>query len=260
MTIRTDVPKADWTQLFTADTKTAVLNCKEKAKHLSDPLPLEEMCYKMLPNPNSTHQLTEHLSKRGESKLEAFHDRFAHFANCGMRNSLADNLNLAGTARYNLSIRHKRGLVATENPNENPMSSLEYRKKIPAGWDKAVPYFNHSELWHINMLAAAVNCSYPFPNAEILPPDNGERFFSEYLTDTIPTLKNYRHGEMDECLCHGCTTTTTEKSVASVNDDGQTTAQEETVPTTPFATATSPTATRLTGPRRSACSAAATRT
>jgi len=60
--------------LFTVDTKTAVENCKDKAKYLSDPFPLEDMYDKILPNPNSTHQLTEYLSKRGESKLEAFHD------------------------------------------------------------------------------------------------------------------------------------------------------------------------------------------
>jgi len=71
---------------------------------MSDPSPLQDMCNEILPNPNSSHQLVEHLSLRGESKLEAFHDRFAHFANCRMRASLADNLNLAGTARYNLLI------------------------------------------------------------------------------------------------------------------------------------------------------------
>jgi len=52
----------------------------------------------VLPNPNSTHQLTECLLLRGESKSEAFHDQVAHFANCGMCPSLAGNLNLAGTA------------------------------------------------------------------------------------------------------------------------------------------------------------------
>jgi len=71
--------------LFTSDTKPAVDNCKEKACYLSDPLPLEQMHQSIQPNPSSTHQLIEHLSLRGESKLEAFHDRFAHFANCGMQ-------------------------------------------------------------------------------------------------------------------------------------------------------------------------------
>ena len=84
--------------LFTCNTKTAIENCKEKAQHLSDHLPLEKMHDCVLPNPNSTHQLTECLLLRGESKSEAFHDQVAHFANCGMCPSLAGNLNLAGTA------------------------------------------------------------------------------------------------------------------------------------------------------------------
>ena len=57
------------TPLFTVDTKTAVEACKDKAKYLSDRLPLDDMYDKILPSPNSTHQLTEFLSKRGESKL-----------------------------------------------------------------------------------------------------------------------------------------------------------------------------------------------
>ena len=56
-------PNKDIT-LFTTETKTAVDNCKDKAMHLSDPLPMEEMYFLMPPNPNLRHQLTEHLSKR----------------------------------------------------------------------------------------------------------------------------------------------------------------------------------------------------
>jgi len=180
--------------------------CKEKAQHLSDPLPIEDMYEKILPNPNSPHQLTEYLSKRGESKLEAFHDRFAHFANCGMRDTLADNLNLAGTARYNLGIRHKRSLASGNE--KGVLSDPEQRRKIPAGWERVVPYFNHSELWHVNKMANAAGCCHPFPHAEILPADNGERFFSEYLTQTLPSLKpslkNLKHGEWGQCLCNLC--------------------------------------------------------
>jgi len=126
------------------------------------------------PHPNSKHQLTEFLSKRGESKLEAFHDRLAHFGNCGMRDTLADNLNLAGTARYNLAIRHKRSLLTPENTAaKNPIEWMENRKKTPAAWEKMVPYFNHSELSYVNRMAITVGCTPPFPSAEPLPPDNG---------------------------------------------------------------------------------------
>ena len=209
--------------LFAADTKNAVDCCKDKAEHLSDPLPSEEMCDTILPNPNSTHQLRKHLSKRGESKLEAFHDRFAHFANCGMRDSLADNLNLAGTARCNLSIRHKRSLVSGNE--KGVLSDPEKRRTMPSG--RVVPCFDHSELAHVNRMAEAVGCCHPFPHAEPLPHDNGERFFSECLTATIPCLLNVQHGECGQCQCHSCsknvvttaetmattTTTTTETSI-----------------------------------------------
>jgi len=207
--------------LFTIDTKLAIDNCKKKACCLSDPLPIEEMYQPMYPNPNSTHQLTECLSLRGESKLEAFHDRFAHFANCGVRNSLADNLNLAGTARYNLAIRHKRSLVLRENPkvlNEKLVSEQqEQRKKMPAGWEDVAPFFNHTELSHVNAMAKDVGCSQlPFQNAEQLPEDNGERFFSEHMTTTMPSLKGTKHGEFDQCLCALCSKTSTKNVVFAV--------------------------------------------
>jgi hypothetical protein len=93
--------------LFTVETKTALLNCKEKSHYLQDPLPLEQMYEVISPNPKSSHGLNEYLSRRGESNLESFHLLLAHFGNSGMRESLADNLILTKTARYNLSVRHK---------------------------------------------------------------------------------------------------------------------------------------------------------
>ena len=188
--------------LFTVDTKPAVEACKDKAQYLSDPLPLEDMYDKILPNPNSAHQLTEFLSKRGESKLEAFHDRLAHFANCGMRDRLADNLNLAGTARFNMAIRQKRSLMTTKNTSNQNMLLVLDRKTMPASWEKVVPYFNHSELWYVNRLAQSIGLPYPFPKAEVLPRDNGERFFSQYMT-TLKTIGK-RRGVAGECLCDLC--------------------------------------------------------
>jgi len=191
--------------LFTVDTKSAVEACKEKAQCLSDPLPLEQMYDKIPPNPNSNHQLTEFLSKRGESKLEAFHDRLAHFANCGMRDRLADNLNLAGTARFNIAMRHKRSLiVTTENPqSENTLPNILDRKSMPAAWEKVVPCFNHSELWYVNNVARSVGLRCPFPRAERLPNDTGERFFSQYMT-TLKDIGKKQRGDDGECLCQLC--------------------------------------------------------
>jgi len=91
---------------FTSETKTAALNCKETCQHLQDPLTLDEMHDVTPANSNSPHGLKEHLSRRGQSNLESFHLMLAQFGNTGIRESLADNLNLAGTAHHNLKIRH----------------------------------------------------------------------------------------------------------------------------------------------------------
>jgi len=195
--------------LFTEDTKLAVEACKDKAQYLSDALPLAQMYDKILPNPNSKHQLTEYLSKRGASKLEQYHDRLAHFANCGMRDRLADNLNLAGTAKFNMAIRHKRQFVTSENPQSNEKQLPEKqvpvldRKALPASWEYVVPFFNHSELWYANTMATSIGCPMPFPSAEILPKDNGERFFSQYMK-TLKGIGKTLRGPIGECLCQLC--------------------------------------------------------
>jgi hypothetical protein len=184
--------------LFTAETKNAVENCKDKAEHLEDPLPIDEMYDKIPPSPSSKHNLTEYISKRGESKLEAYHDRFQHFGNTGMRRTLIDNLNLCGTARYNLAIRHRRRRLTLAPENTT----------IPAGWEQVVPYWNHSELHYINILAAAVGIAPLFLDVESLPTDNGERFFSQYIAVQKQNIPQYKD---DFCLCKLCENTPTMK-------------------------------------------------
>lgn len=180
--------------LFTPETKEAVGNCKEKAQFLSDPLPIGEMYDCIQPNPNSRHSLVEFLSKRGESKLESFHDRASHFANSGMRQTLADNLNLMGTARHNLQIRHKRAIINKETHE---------RSVIPGAWEKVVSFFNHSELWYVNRLARQASLKLPFPDAEKLQADNGERFFSEYMNVLANNTAGF-DSELGICLCAAC--------------------------------------------------------
>ena len=158
------------------------------------------MYFPIPPNPNSRHQLTEYLSKRGESKLESFHDRLANFANTGMRDTLADNLHLTGTARYNLSITHKRLFLTRINKDD--------RKHMPAAWEKVVPYWNHSELWHINLMATDIGIDMPFPMAEKLPLDNGERFFSEYMKLVEP-MKQHLWQQPPTTAAKATTTTNT---------------------------------------------------
>ena len=184
--------------LFTPETRDNWMSCKDKAEYLQDPLPLDEMYYTIPPNPNSSHQLNEYLSRRGESSLESFHGILAHFANCGMRNSLADNLNLTGTARFNLGIRNKLRLLST--------TTREQRKKMPGSWETVTPYFNHSELAWVNSLAkdCGITEKIPFQGTEELVNDTGERFFSEYMQwirATKPTVNDF-----DMCQCKSCKT------------------------------------------------------
>lgn len=149
--------------LFTPETKIAIKNCKEKAQCLQDPLPLEDMHCVIQPIPNLPHGLKECISRRGESSLESFHLMLAHFGNSGMRNVLADNLNLTGAARHNLAIRHRLRLTKlTAVHNQQGM-------KIPAGWETVVSYCNHSQLQCLNQLAVAAGINdVPFPNAKKL--------------------------------------------------------------------------------------------
>ena len=181
--------------LFTPETKDTLEHCKQKCKFLQDPHPIDKMYIAIKPKKNSTHGLTEYISIRGESKLEGFHDSLAHFANAGMNNGLADAINLCGTARYNLAIRHKLRLINKEKEND-----------IPLLWEKVVPFHNHCELNHVNKLAKeSTMTSVPFPNVETLVDDTGERFFSEYLIQQREREKNYkRHNLNDRCQCVKC--------------------------------------------------------
>jgi len=44
---------------------------------------------------------------------------------------------------------------------ENPESGnlLLDRKKMPAALEKVAPFFNHSELWHVNSMAKSIGLS-----------------------------------------------------------------------------------------------------
>ena len=182
--------------LFTEDTHLAIENCKQKAVYLSDPLPLEDMYLTVAANKNSRHSLPEYIAVRGESKLESFHDNLANFANCGMRESLADNLNLQGTAHYNLTIRFKHRLLAM---------TLDERSLVPAGWECVVPYWNHTELRFINEMAVSSGSQQQFQWVENLPEDTGERFFSEYLAQqSRRKLEIPKHPLNDRCQCCLC--------------------------------------------------------
>jgi hypothetical protein len=183
--------------LFMSETKLAVEMCKTHAGDLQDPLDITEMYREIKPKPNSKHQLSIWISLRGESALESFHDNLANYANNGMNNNLADILNLMGTARYNLAIRHK--LRIADKRQE------ERQTGMPVAWETVVPHWNHTELNHINQLATSLHLDPPFTDVEALPPDNGERFFSEYLPIRRAIVASVsEHPLNDRCQCQKC--------------------------------------------------------
>jgi hypothetical protein len=148
------------------------------------------------PSAKSPHGLCEYISLRCESKLEGFHDPLSNFANTAMRAPLADLLNLVGTSRYNVKIRHKIQLALElyQKPNV-----IEY-------WANSPDYFNHSELQYINDLAdAAGYAEKPFKFVRPLPEDNGERFFMTYWIQQIQRNKEYPGCNLnDRCYCPDC--------------------------------------------------------
>ncbi len=89
------------------------------------------------------------------------------------------------------------------------------RKNIPAAWEKIPPHYNHSELGHVNNMARAIGLTPPFPNAEQLPPDNGERFFPEYMAYCRPGVLNV--DSKDHCQCNLCARNPPEKNVAFIS-------------------------------------------
>ena len=159
-------------------------------------MPLEEIYTEVKANKRSKHGLSIWLSGRGESKLESFHCKLAHFANCGMSASLADNLNLRGTCKHNRAIRHKRHLINLPE---------EERDKMPVGWEEEVSFDNHVEIKYINALAIKCGAEAPFKHVEEIREDNGERFFSEYLECRKQLSERFpKHRQNDRCQCFKC--------------------------------------------------------
>jgi len=98
------------------------------------------------------------------------------------------------------------------------------RRKIPAGYESVVSFFNHSELAHINKIAIKAGATknfLPFTELEHLPADNGERFFSEYLSWMKETKPRY--DILCRCLCKCCGNALIEEEpVIEEDEDGTT--------------------------------------
>ena len=147
--------------------------------------------------PSSTSQ--KWFNNRGvESKLEKAHHALAHFGNGGMGNDLCDTLNLEGTATYNCNIRFRRLLS---------LMTAEERKAIsPATYQEYHPHTDHCRLAFLNRLGREVGLFIDVHfDVEILPPDNGERFFSEYLKQQLLRMKTFPPDPVTgRCMCNRC--------------------------------------------------------
>jgi hypothetical protein len=186
-------------KLFTLDTAKAVEEGIKSCEYIGDILPLDDM-YTVLPATfNSTHGLQEYISHRVESRLEQFHGPLANYGNSNMNPGLADTLHLTGTAKYNVTIRQKLKVRAM---------SQSQRYAIPWYFINVPPFFNHSSLAAVNQDAAAAGVPdelLPFKDLRPLPPDNGERFFSEYLQEQRKrNIIIEKHPNNDRCQCGRC--------------------------------------------------------
>jgi hypothetical protein len=183
--------------LFTPETRGAVLEQKKNAGVIQDKLSLCDMYREVRPTKATKHGLSEYISLRCESKLERFHADLANFANGGMRMSLCDNINLMGTARYNVRIRHKFR-IAEQDPSIN--------KNIGSHWLNQPETYNHCELEYIQKLSKEAGLpEVPFKYARPLPDDNGERFFGLYWVQEIARRKKYKESNLnDRCWCPSC--------------------------------------------------------
>ena len=185
--------------LFTTATEAAVLEQMGNASWVVDAMEKDELYTAIKPGAKSQTNLTFYVGARGaESKLEKGHHAIAHFANGGMRKSLADFLGMAGIARYNRNIRFRQW-IASLDPKE--------RRKIPTAFQRAPHFSNHLRLAFINKLAAEAGLKVPaHRNVESLPADNGEKFFSEYLFEELDREAHDVGHEKEtmRCKCRLC--------------------------------------------------------
>ena len=184
--------------LFSKHTEKTVLEQMKKAEWVVDTLKRSDLYMEVLPNVRSQNQLKCFVGARGtESKLEKGHHAIAHFANGGMRHTLADFLGMAGIAMYNLRIRYRLRL--------DKLTSVE-RAKIPAGFQQSPDFTNHFWLAHLNKLAAEAGSDSVHKNVEVLQPDNGEHSFFEYWLQEQERQKAAEHHDVksNRCLCRDC--------------------------------------------------------
>ena len=170
----------------------------KKAEHVCDTLPTEQLYRTVSRAPGSKvkHTMLKHRSLRCESHLESWHLKLSNFANTNSGKGLADYLNLIGTCRHNVQQRFR--LWWSQQPFEDRLGVIEFFAQVPM-------YYNHSELSLVNQWALEAGCQdIPFKEAKPLPPDNGERFFGEYLVENKERSKFGVHRTTRRCMCRQC--------------------------------------------------------
>ena len=185
--------------LFTSATEKTALEQTKKAKWVVDQLSKDELYLEVTPTLRSSTGLSFFIGARGaESKLEKAHHAIAHFANTGMRHTLADFLGIAGLALYNLRIRYRHKLA------ELPAAK---RAEVPVAFQNSPAFTNHLRLSQNNKLALQAGLdSNVHKNVEILQPDNGERFLYEYYLQEIQRKNDgiQNDPKTNRCLCKDC--------------------------------------------------------
>ena len=188
-------------RLFTDFTVKTVIEQMSKTEYIVDCLSKDELYLEVKASAQSKTGLSTYIGARGsESKLEKGHHAIAHFANGGMRHTLADYLGLGGIALYNRRIRYRLKLAKLK-PEE--------RAKVPVGFQTSPHYTDHLRLSHNNNLGrvAGLQVDVHKPSdVEILQPDNGERFFYEYWLQEQERVKQgvMKDEKTNQCLCKAC--------------------------------------------------------
>ncbi|CAJ1934883.1 unnamed protein product [Cylindrotheca closterium] len=145
---------------------------------VEDILPKDELYFSVKPGLMSKCKLPVFIGTRGaKSKVEKGNHIMHHCSNGGTRQTLTDYTSSAGIALYNLRIRYRLHIGSLDP---------KLQKKIPTAFHRAPHYTNHLQLASINNLAKEAGIIGNVHSAvEELPADNGERFFSEYLTQQL---------------------------------------------------------------------------
>ena len=205
--------------LFMAGARQAVCALMENVKYLPE---IVGDCYRKIEaSAKSKHGLARCVSEKGESSLEKFHHLLAHFANMGMRRTLADSLNLRGTARYNLKLWHKLFLDKSCS-----------QEVVPSHFQDEPCFLSHLKLKEINRRAFKHGAKFPrHKNLRHCPEDNGEEFLSEYLLSQRKRRAQYpQHPTNSRCQCPKCAANPKPLPHIQRTIEQQSTVEDSTVP------------------------------